>query len=1059
MIQEKANVQVDIDGQAAGQRIEKLTAQTREWRKELREIKKAGQPVDPNYLDELKRKIKDNEREVRSYKKQLTDVNYVMKNLSKVSEEDLGKAMKRLRTEIKKSSRATKEERVELEKKKAQYKAIGNELDKVRMKSQANSLSLGKIADGFNRYMGMGTALIGSLVGVVLGFRQLNDITMEFEERVDNLGALTGLAGEELAWLEENAKKTSVAIVEGGIRIKQGATDIVDAYTKMGSQRPELLKNKEALAAVTQDGILLSEAAKSKLDPAISALANTMNQFNLQANESRRVINVLAAGSKEGAGDIPYLSAAIEKAGTTFDLMGVSVERGVGIIEAVAPKFKKAELAGNSLDKVFLKMKDQQIGYATGVFDVNDAIDELVFRFQNGESASSIFGVEHAKMVEILVQSKSEMNRYTEAVTGTNIALEQAYKNTNNQAAILAQARNEYQLTAMELGKELGPAITMSTNGFTYFMKALVGGIHMFGEYRDEIAAVTTGLIVYGTAIKAELILTKTFAAVAWLAQKAILAFNWAMKSNPIPFLASAIIGLIVYMTDFTNKTTTATKEQKKLNDELENFQELTDDLDTDFYINIIYEYGNNFDEWTKKASKKELTRMKSYLEKYVADANRHIKNLGVGDEDEREIYEEGLATYKKYLSALIIELDKFKEENNIRVVPESAVLEGQRNLAELEKQLKAMEELQKRMSEAKIPDNPEEEPADDVDLSYALKQYEESFEGRRAILDAFYKGGVIGKQEYADKIKELDDEIAAHEAQTIEPQKEKLQEKFKNYLHAAREIASVYQTWANLQTENDRVELSNYEDLLDQKKEQLQKQLKDGTMSQKQYDAQIAQIDKKADDRQKDMANKQAKRNKTAAIFNAIIGTAQAVLSALKSPVGYPANLVLAAIAGALGAVQIGIISRQKVPQYNTGTWDVIGADDGRKYKAKQGSYGTQIVDGPTMIPGIGLVGEGYKPKEIIFSGEDSTRIMNSPALVEAINYTIRTPQFAGGNYPDNYVSTTNSELIFTKMEDILLAILEENKKKKTVNLPYTDLLEKNSEYEKLMKDVVVYQ
>ncbi len=304
------------------------------------------------------------------------------------------------------------------------------------------------------------TAIIGGIAKFATKMKEAVDAADNFEERLDNLSALTGLEGSELEKLGDIAKNTSVKITDGNVRIKQSADDIVDAYTKVGSQRPELLKNAEALAAVTEDAIILSEAAKSDLEPAVAGLTTTMNQFGIGAEGSRRIINAMAAGSKEGAADIPYLTQAIEKSGTTMKLMNVSLEENIGLIEAIAPNYSKAEMAGNSLDKVFLKMKASHIGYKDGVFSVEAALEELEKRFKNGETAVDLFGVEHAKMGELLVQNKDEFTRYTKAVTGTNIAIEQAAKNTDNAAAIQAQARNELHLAAIELGNSFSPAVT-----------------------------------------------------------------------------------------------------------------------------------------------------------------------------------------------------------------------------------------------------------------------------------------------------------------------------------------------------------------------------------------------------------------------------------------------------------------------------------------------------------------------------------------------------------------------------------------------------------------------
>ena len=352
-------------------------------------------------------------------------------------------------------------------------KAIIQEHNQQLRTTEQRWSSLNNVANGLKKYSGIILSFVGSLTGATLGFQKCAEEAEKFEENLDNLSALTGLGGKNLSWLGDQAKEMSVKTTESGIKIKQSATDILDAFTKIGSQRPELLKNKEALAAVTEDAIILSEAAKIELEPATASLANVMNQFNEKSSSSRRIINELAAGSQTGSGDIQYLSNAIEKCGTSAYLMGMKTNQTIGVVEAIAPKFKDASQAGNSFDKVLLTMKDKQIGYQSGLFNMNDALDELQTRFAKGEKASDLFGKEHAKMAEVLVMAKDDVIRYTEAVTGTDKALEQAAKNTNNRAAKRAQAMNRLKLVMIDLGEKVAPAITMGTNAFTSFLTYL----------------------------------------------------------------------------------------------------------------------------------------------------------------------------------------------------------------------------------------------------------------------------------------------------------------------------------------------------------------------------------------------------------------------------------------------------------------------------------------------------------------------------------------------------------------------------------------------------------
>ncbi len=58
------------------------------------------------------------------------------------------------------------------------------------------SWSMKGLADGFNKYFGIVTAGLASLTGIIVGFKDIVKSFNDYEERVDNLSALTGLAGD-----------------------------------------------------------------------------------------------------------------------------------------------------------------------------------------------------------------------------------------------------------------------------------------------------------------------------------------------------------------------------------------------------------------------------------------------------------------------------------------------------------------------------------------------------------------------------------------------------------------------------------------------------------------------------------------------------------------------------------------------------------------------------------------------------------------------------------------------------------------------------------------------
>jgi hypothetical protein len=99
-----------------------------------------------------------------------------------------------------------------------------------------------------------------------------------------------------------------------------------------------------------------------------------------------------------------------------------------------------------------------------------------------------------------------------------------------------------------------------------------------------------------------------------------------------------------------------------------------------------------------------------------------------------------------------------------------------------------------------------------------------------------------------------------------------------------------------------------------EQERVSLDNQLEAGQISREQYDQRRRQLERE-----------KAADAKTAAIFNAVIGTAVAVVNALM--VGPPQGYILAALSAALGAVEIGVIASQPLPQFAKGVIGLQGA------------------------------------------------------------------------------------------------------------------------------------
>lgn len=495
------SIKIYLDNSSAMNSADELQKRIGELEGKLLDLQTAGKG-NSDQAKKIEKELTAQAKKYENYKREVADTERVLKNLSGATYNELLRAKKEVDKQLRSSIRNTDlyNKRLEVQKSISRELLVVQKEMRLEVASQASVFS--RANDFVGKYMGLIGTGIAAITGITMAFAKFRDERDKLESSSANLKALTGLDDDNVKLLEDGAKRLSTTITKEGVRIRQSAVEIDDSFAIIGSQRPELLKNAEALEKVTQDAIYLSIAGKDKLEPAAKALTTVMNQMNLGAENSRRIINAIAAGSQAGAGNIQYITDAFEKSGTTARLMNIELEQHIGLIEAVAPKYSEASIAGNSLDKVLLKMKEKGIGYKDGVFDLSLAIGELETKFKNGESAATLFGAEHAKMAEILVMNKAEIESYTVAVTGTNKAVEQAQINSDTNEAKRAQARNKMNLLAIDLMEKLNPAIIGAMNQTVHWTGKLVTAADWISKNSSLVLIAVSGLALYTAAIK-----------------------------------------------------------------------------------------------------------------------------------------------------------------------------------------------------------------------------------------------------------------------------------------------------------------------------------------------------------------------------------------------------------------------------------------------------------------------------------------------------------------------------------------------------------------------------
>jgi TP901 family phage tail tape measure protein len=377
------------------------------------------------------------------------------------------------------------------------------EIKGVTAETKKATISVGSMVDWFNRFGGVILSVIGFLTGFTLALRAIRDERNKLEESQAGLKALTGLDDENITWLTEQAKTLSTTMTKEGLRVRQSAAEILDAFMLVGSAKPELLGDKEALKAVTEEAMRLQAAAKDiTLNEAVDSLTLSLNQYGAAADQAGRFTNVLAAGSQAGSANIASQAKAIRNAGTAAASANVPIEQTVALIETLAYRGIKDEVAGTGLKKFFLVLQTGADETNPKIVGLDKALENLKNKNMDAGAIKKMFGEEGYNTASVILQNTEMVKDFTAAVTGTNVAYEQAAINSDTAQAKLEQARNKMKLAAIDLGEKLNPALAISTNMLSYVIKILPGLIDWIQKWGGTIVTLLVPLATYYATLR-----------------------------------------------------------------------------------------------------------------------------------------------------------------------------------------------------------------------------------------------------------------------------------------------------------------------------------------------------------------------------------------------------------------------------------------------------------------------------------------------------------------------------------------------------------------------------
>jgi len=353
---------------------------------------------------------------------------------------------------------------------------------------------------------------------------------------------------------DKDFAKFNDKIQEIGDSQKRSYNDVAASFEKIAGLNATFAETAEGIGAVSDAAITLSKASRMELGPSAESLVGIMNQFSLGALEANRTINVLAAGQGVGAATIAQTAEAFVNFGSTAASSNITLEQSVGLIQTLAKFSLLGADAGTALRGSIVRLQKAGLGYKSGQFKINDALEQATQKMEHLKTAkqrdafvTKIFGLQNITAGRILLSNVDTFKKFTEQVTGTSEAQKQAAINSATMNERFKQLKAQTQNLGVKLGTVLLPIVNEFLDKVIPVVSNIINWTKQNPALAKTIVYVTAGLSALAFAISGVSFVVGIVTKAQWL-------WNAAMAANPIGLIIIGILALIAAVVIVVNK-------------------------------------------------------------------------------------------------------------------------------------------------------------------------------------------------------------------------------------------------------------------------------------------------------------------------------------------------------------------------------------------------------------------------------------------------------------------------------------------------------------------------
>lgn len=527
-INANATVTLTVNGKQAQNMLEQLKRQASDLEDKITKAAAAGDKVQ---LKKFQRELKQTRRQIGQIESATQGVENVLKRLDKASPKELNRTLKELKKSLNGIERGTDEWNKQCESIKRVKAEIANVNEELRETEKENVGLVDRI-NGFVDKWGniiAGVAAVGT--GLVLAGRKAVNAFAEMDAEMANVRKFTGLADDEVKELNEDFKKMDTRtsredlnkLAEEAGRLGKSSKEDVLGFVKAADQINVALDELGEGATLTLSKLtnIFGDEARLGTERSLLAVGSVINDLSQNCTASAGYLaefgkRMAGVGAQAGM-TIPQImafAAVLDSQGQACEMSATALSQLIMNLFKEPSKIAKA--TGMDLDELNKALKRST---NEGLLMLLQQLKKLgnmdvlapVFKNmgENGARASQVLATLAGNVEMVKWQQEQATQSFEDATSVTN---EFNVQNSTVEAE-LDKARKRVTELAIELGEKLMPVMKHVISTTTLTLKAMSTTIDFLARNKEAIIVLTSMVVAYTIAVKANAIALKTQAA------------------------------------------------------------------------------------------------------------------------------------------------------------------------------------------------------------------------------------------------------------------------------------------------------------------------------------------------------------------------------------------------------------------------------------------------------------------------------------------------------------------------------------------------------------------